>query len=125
MVIVDNFLMGGGAVASSYVTLRQLREGSCTLPGWGERVSYVTFAKMKRSIPSGAQGRKRRKEEEEKKAKFRGKSITSKRNFTDNLHGCKCQKTSIWITFASYEQYSCCLHSLRSEAHTSELQSHL
>lgn len=39
-----------------------------------ERVSYVTFAKMKRSIPSGAQGRKRRKEEEEKKAKYRGKS---------------------------------------------------
>src|SRR4029434_5759055 len=39
-----------------------------------ECVSYVAFAKMKRSKPSGAQGRKRRKEEEEKKAKYRGKS---------------------------------------------------
>ena len=72
MVIVDNFLIrGGGCVKLRYVSYVRC---SCTLPGWDERVSYVTFAKMKRSKPPGAQGRKRREEEEEKKAKYRGKS---------------------------------------------------
>src|SRR4029434_2152929 len=61
------------AVALSYVSYVRA-PAHCQGGVSRERVSYVTFAKMKRSIPSGAQGRKRRKEEEEKKAKYRGKS---------------------------------------------------
>ena len=70
MVIVDRV---GGCVKLRYVSY-VMAPAHCQGGVSCERVSYVTFAKIKRSIPSGAQGRKRRKEEEEKKAKYRGKS---------------------------------------------------